>query len=56
MDPIKGVINKKREPLTTLKTYRCFDDCKSPVMGFYLLLVSNSASIKCGDAVYAGSE
>jgi len=56
MDPIKGVQNKKQEPLKTLKSYRCFDTCKSPVMGIYLLLLSSGDAIKCGDPVYVGSE
>lgn len=54
MDPKNGVLNKQQEPLKTLKTYRCVETCKSPVMGIYLLLLS-SGDIKCGDAVYVGT-
>lgn len=56
MDPTKGILNKGQEPLKTLKSYRCFDTCKSPVMGMYLLLMSNGGTVRSGDAVYVGSE
>ncbi|KAG4067831.1 hypothetical protein HA402_010517 [Bradysia odoriphaga] len=56
MDPTKGVLNKGQEPLKTLKSYRCVDTCKSPVMGMYLLLMSNGGSVRSGDAVYVGCD
>jgi len=55
MDPEKGLLNKQREPLKTLKSYRCVETCKAPMMGIYLLLLSRG-EISCGDAVYVGNE
>lgn len=55
MDPITGLSHLALEPLKTLKSYRCFESCKSPVMGIYLLSLS-SGNISCGDKVYVGIE